>query len=418
MKMTGDSPTLMEGYRALDLTNEIGFTCGKILGSMGVDTIKVEAPGGDRSRYIPPFAGDVVDGEKSLYWQAFNTDKRSITLNLDSPDGQALFRRLATTADFVIESFVPGYLDSLGLGYQALKEVNQRIILTSITPFGQEGPYRRYKGSELIASAMSGVLLGNGDADRPPVREGPDSVAFLAGAAAAAGTMIAHYHRQLSGTGQHVDVSLQHVSAVRGSIDLFAWEFDRRILRRSGPFRGHGAHASRWIWACQDGFITWTMMPGMIGAPANEAISKWMAEKLGTHALQEINDWKGMRLDDLSKESVEAMFADLNRFFLTLTKDEIAQEGRRRGINASVIKNPAEIFDNPQLEARDYWRELPDPDAGARVKYPGYFFLSNLTENYVSLRAPRIGEHNEAIYGRELGLSRLEIDELRKANVI
>jgi len=416
--MSGASPALMEGYRAIDLTNEIGFACGKILASIGVDTIKIEPPAGDPSRYIPPFAGDVVDAERSLYWWAFNTDKRSVTLNLNCAEGQALFRRLVTTADFVIESFVPGYLDSLGLGYQALREVNQRIIFTSITPFGQEGPYSRFKGSELIASAMSGVLLGNGDADRPPIREGPDAITFLAGAAAAAASMIAHHHRQVSGTGQHVDVSLQHVSAVRGSIDLFAWEFDKRILKRSGPFRGHGAHASRWIWACKDGFLTWSMMPGLIGAPANEAISKWMDEKLGTHALQEIRAWGDMRLADLSKALVDAMFRDLSAFFLILTKDEIAQEGRRRGINASVIKNPSEIFDNPQLDFRNYWQELADTKTGKRMKYPGYFFLSNLTENYVSQSAPRIGEHNEAIYGEELGISAQEIDELRKANVI
>ncbi len=416
--MSGPLPALMEGYRAIDLTNEIGFACGKILGSIGVDTIKVEAPRGDRSRYIPPFEGDDADGEKSLYWRAFNTDKRGITLNLESDQGQALFRRLVHSADFVIESFVPGYLDSLGFGYQALRELNQRIILTSITPFGQQGPYRHFKGSELIASAMSGVLLGNGDADRPPIREGPDSITFLAGAAAAAGTMIAHYHRQLTGAGQHVDVSLQHVSAVRGSVDLFAWEFDKRILKRNGPFRGHGAHASRWIWACKDGFLTWSMMPGLVGAAANEAISRWMDEKFGTHALQEIKDWKDLKFADLSSELVEAMFADLNRFFLTLTKDEISQEGRRRGINASVIKNPAEILDNPQLEARNYWQELADLDPGKNLKYPGYFFLSNLTRNYVSRRAPHIGEHNDVILGQEFGLSDQEIDELRRANAI
>ncbi len=416
--MSGALPALMERYRAIDLATEIGFACGKILGSVGVDTIKVEPPGGDPSRYIPPFAGDVVDPEKSLYWWAFNTDKRSATLNLDSPQGQALFRQLVTTADFVIESFVPGYLDSLGLGYHALREINPRIILTSITPFGQTGPFSRFKGSELITSAMSGVLLGNGDADRPPIREGPDSISFMAGAAAAAGTMIAHFHREISGCGQHVDVSLQHVSAVRGSIDLFAWEFDKRLLKRNGPFRGHGAHASRWIWACKDGYLTWTMMPGLVGAPANEAISRWMDEKLGTHALQEVKEWGTMRLADLSQESVDAMLADLNTFFLTLTKDEIAQEGRRRGINASIIKNPAEILDNPQLEIRDYWQELRDPITGKSAKYPGYFFLSNLTENRISRRAPQIGEHNDEIYREEFGMSEQELDVLRKTNVI
>jgi benzylsuccinate CoA-transferase BbsE subunit len=268
--------SLMSGFRALDLTDEKGFVCGKILATLGIETIKIEKPGGDPARGIPPFLHETPNPEKSLYWLAFNTDKRSITLNLDTSQGQDLFRKLVKRSDFVLESFAPGYMESLGLGYEALSRVNPKIIMTSITPFGQKGPYAHYKGSELIASAMSGVLLTNGDPGRPPVREGPDSNYFQSNAAAALGTVMAHYYRQLTGQGQQVDVSLQEVAASRTPSNLVVWEFDKRLIKRSGTVRTVGARSTQWIWRCKDGYVFWLFAGSRTGAPINRAISKWI----------------------------------------------------------------------------------------------------------------------------------------------
>ncbi|MBI5033325.1 MAG: CoA transferase [Chloroflexi bacterium] len=416
--MTERLPGLLDGYRALDLTNEIGFTCGKILAAMGVDTIKIEKPGGDAARNIPPFAGGVPNPEKSLYWWAGNTDKQSITLDIETSDGQALFRRLAAKADFVIESFMPGYLDSLGLGYAALRDLNPRSIMTSITPFGQRGDYSQFKGSELIASAMSSVMAGNGDSDRAPLREGPDSIYYLANTAAAAGTAIAHYRRELTGTGQHVDISLQHVSAMRGSVDLFVWEFDKRLIKRIGPFRRNGPRATRWIWPCKDGHVFWTLMTGTVGAPANRALSQWMDELGANNPLRAIENWEKLNLAEITQERLDVMQVAIGAFFLSLTKREIAEEGLRRGINASVVNNSADLLDNPQLTAREYWTELPSPESAIAPKYPKHFILSTETENFVRQRAPMIGEHNDEIYRGELGLTTDKIAELKAAHVI
>ena len=158
-------------------------------------------------------------------------------------------------------------MKSLGLGYEALNRINPRIIMTSITPFGQNGPYAHYKGSELIASAMSGVLLTNGDPDRPPVREGPDSNYFQSNAAAALGTVMAHYYCQLTGQGQQVDVSLQEVAASRTPSNLVVWEFDKRLIKRSGTVRTVGARSTQWIWRCKDGYVFWLFAGGRTGAP-------------------------------------------------------------------------------------------------------------------------------------------------------
>src|SRR5579884_2719747 len=161
---------LLRPYRVLDLTNELGELAGRILADLGADVIKIEPPDGDPSRWRPPFYGDRPDPEASLPWWASNLNKRSITLDLEYASGQALFRRLVQTADFVLESFQPGYLDQLGLGYHSLAEINPRIILTSITPFGQTGPYRHYPATDLTLQALGGFLYVNGDADRPPLR--------------------------------------------------------------------------------------------------------------------------------------------------------------------------------------------------------------------------------------------------------
>ena len=134
---------ILSPYRILDLTNEQGYMCGKLLGTLGADVIKIEKPGGDSGRNIGPFFHDIPDPEKSLYWFAFNTDKRGITLDIETEDGQEILKRLVKNADILIESFPPGYMDKLGLGYSVLSQINRRIIMTSITGFGQTGPLQR-----------------------------------------------------------------------------------------------------------------------------------------------------------------------------------------------------------------------------------------------------------------------------------
>lgn len=159
---------LLSGYRALDITDEKGFLCGKILGDLGVDVIKIEEPRGDFARRKGPYYKDIADSNKSLFWFAYNTSKRSITLNIETADGQELFKRLVKNADFVLDSPPSKQLERLGLDYSHLSCINPRIITVSITPFGISGPYSNYKGEDIIISAMAGLLYLTGDADRPP----------------------------------------------------------------------------------------------------------------------------------------------------------------------------------------------------------------------------------------------------------
>jgi crotonobetainyl-CoA:carnitine CoA-transferase CaiB-like acyl-CoA transferase len=409
---------LLGGFRALDLMDEKGFVCGKILAALGVEVIKVEKPGGDPARGIPPFLHNTPDPEESLYWFAFNTDKRSITLNLEVRQGQDLFRKLVEKADFVLESFVPGHMDSLGLGYEALRQVNPRIIMTSITSFGQKGPYAQYKGSDLIASAMGGVLLTTGDPDRPPVREGLDSIYFHAGGAAALGTVIAHYHREITGEGQQVDVSLQETTASRTSTNLVIWEFDKRLLKRSGSVRMLGARSFQWIWQCKDGYVHWQYIRGKAGATANRALSKWIDEDGLENPLNKVTNWDEFDLAAMSREELDTHQEAIARLFMNYTKKELAEEGSKRDMDITPIDCAADVLRNHQFEARSYWTDLEHPESGTILTYPKYFFLSNQTENFVKRRAPLIGEDNDEIYANEVGLSSTEIAALKKAGVI
>ncbi|MBN1848396.1 MAG: CoA transferase [Deltaproteobacteria bacterium] len=413
--------SLLTGYRALDLTDEKGFMCGKILGAMGVDVIKIEKPGGDSSRNIFPYVNDVQDPEQSLYWLAFNTDKRGITLNLKNKDGKDLFTRLVQRADFVIESFQPGYMEDLGLGYGALSGINPRIIVTSITPFGQSGPYAHFKASNLVTYAMSGVMMTNGDLDRAPVKEAVDVTYYEAGAHAALGTIIAHYHRERTGEGQQVDVSIQESTANRDSINLYVWEFDKRFLQRTGNKSLVGANVpSQWIWPCKDGYIFWAFRGGPVpmGTPGNQALSKWLDEEGAENPFKTVNCSKGLDMASLPRETLDIFESMLGRFFLMHTRQEITERAFQTGMQAWGVSDPAEVMKNPQLDARAFWKKVENSEPNQEILYPGYFFLCSETENFIKRQAPHIGEHNEEIYIGELGLSKDKINVLKKRGII
>ncbi len=208
--MAQQAEGMLSPYRVLDLTDEKGIICGKMLGDLGADVIKVEKPGGDSARNIGPFYHNEVNPEKSLFWFAFNTSKRGITLDIETKKGQGVFKKLVKTADLVLESFPPGYLDKLGLGYSALEKINPRIIMVSITPFGQTGPYKDYKTSDIVAWAIGGRMQTIGDPDRRPLRISHYSQCFVhAGMEASVGALLALHYRDMTGQGQQVDVSTQ-----------------------------------------------------------------------------------------------------------------------------------------------------------------------------------------------------------------
>lgn len=412
---------LLAPFRVLDLADELGFLCGKTLGDLGADVIKIERPGGDPSRSIGPFYRDEPDPEKSLYWFGFNNNKRGITLNLESDRGRELFLKLVGTADFVIESFKPGHLNRLGLGFDALRRSNARLILTSITPFGQTGPYSRFKASDIEIMAMSGCMSLTGDPDRPPLRVSfPQSYSWT-GAYAAVGALTAHLYRQRTGIGQQVDVSAQACLLWAFSHAHTFWDLNRQLEKRAGSFmtgRSITGARMRVFWPCKDGHLNFIIYGGEAGRMTNQALVEWMDSRGTAPDFLKQKDWKSFNIAEVTQEEIDEMEEPIARFFLGVTKKEFFQSVIQREMLGYPVATMEEIVGDPQLEARDFWQEISHPELKGSVVYPGGFARLSRAPCKIWRRAPLIGEHNEEIYCGELGLTKKELAELKQDGVI
>ena len=412
---------LLSRYRVLDLSNELGFLCGKILGDLGADVIKIEPPGGETARRLGPFYGDQADPEKSLFWFGFNNNKRGITLNLESARGRELFAELVAKADFVIETFTPGYLDSLNLGYAALAKINSRLVLTSITPFGQTGPYSKFNASDIEIMALSGCMSLTGDPDRPPLRVTfPQSYGWT-GSYAAMGALIAHYHRQLTGEGQQVDVSAQACLLWAFSHAHTFWDLNRQLEKRAGSFmtgRSITGAKMRVFWPCQDGYLNFIIYGGEAGRRTNQALVEWMDSKGMAPDFLKQKDWKTFDIAQVDQEEIDRMEAPIGNFFQGVTKAEFFKEVVKRQMLGYPVASVKEIFADPQHQARSFWQTIEHPELQTSIDYPGGFAKFSNGACKIWRRAPLIGEHNQEIYGQELAMSPAEIAELKKQGVI
>ena len=257
-------------------------------------------------------------------------------------------------ASFLVEALGPAKLSQQGWSTERLQRTAPRLIHISITTFGAEAPRGQWLGGELIASAMGGVLRLTGTPDRAPVKEALDACQFHADMVAGAGALAAHYERGLTGRGQLVDVSVQEVAFSRQFNSVLAWQFDRRKLSRVGGALNYGLATVRCIWPLADGWCFHTLMTGRFGAPANRALSDWMDEQGLANPLHGV-DWMSYNRSTLDSETRGSWERAIEAFFRTRTKEEIAQEGRRRGINATVIAEPTDVLSDAHLAARDFW---------------------------------------------------------------
>ncbi|MDE3090723.1 MAG: CoA transferase, partial [Chloroflexota bacterium] len=399
--------SLLSPYRVLDLTGEHGWLCGRILGDLGADVVKVEPPGGDPARHKGPFYRNVQDPEKSLGWFAHNANKRGITLDLESRPGQDLFRRLAHAADFIVESFAPGYLDTRGIGYRQLREINSSLVVTSITPFGQTGPYAHFRGGDLHATALSGFMSLVGEPGKPPLRILLPQAPMWAGMYATAGTLIAHYHRQATGRGQHVDVSMQ-ASLLWALANAPAfWSLNRENLQRAGTRvvgRSITGATMRAIYPCRDGNINFIIYGGDAGKRSNQAMVEWMTEEGGAPTWLKQQDWDAFNVATSTQAEIDAIEESFAAFLQKRTKAEFARESVKRGILGYPVNTTRDIREDPQLAAREFWQKVEHPELNATITYPGTFVKLNCHRPPLRRRAPRIGEHNEEIYLHEMGL--------------
>ncbi len=411
---------ILSSYRVLDLTDEKGFLCGKMFGDLGADVIKVERPGGDFSRRIGPFYRDIPDPEKSLYWFAYNANKRGITLDITTGDGKVLFRKLVEKADVVVESFAPGYMKSLDLGYEDLSRIKANVVMTSITSFGQDGPRSHYKDSDGVMWSMGGMTYLTGDPDRPPLCMAFPQSYLHAGAAAGSGTMLALYHRDTTGEGQQVDISVQECVAQTLMNAVLTWDMNKVILKRSGPFRTgrSGSAKQRLTWDCKDGAVNFQLSGGLVGIKTNQLMTEWMNEEGQGSELMESIDWEHYDLLTVTQDQLDRYEAAISKFFMTHTMDELFEGALERRVQLYPVNSPREIVESPQLQARSFWEEVKHPELGDKLTYAGAFARFSDSSIRIRRRAPLIGEHNEEIYMGELGLSREEIVLLKQSGTI
>jgi len=415
---------LMAGYRMLDLSDEKGMLCGKIFADMGAEVIKVEQPGGDPARTLPPFYQDEPSPEKSLFWFAYNTGKKSVTLDLTSTDGRAVFQDLVPVSDFILESFPIGYLDSLDLGYHALSRINPRIILTSLTPFGDTGPGREQQADDIVLWATGGMMAIMGERDRAPVRMNLLQSYFHAGAEAAAGTMAAHYPRELTGEGQHVVVNMQ-ACIVWTLMNEQAYPIlHGNSVQRNGVFVGSEGMRQRTVFPCKDGQITLLLAGGPL-AFSLRAFVKWMEEKGMAPKWMAEKDWSmwgpatfmNAKGDEVQKE-IDAIESAVTAFLMTMTKAEIYAEALKRRILLAPVSTVADIMASEQLAAREYFVPIAHEDIEGTIAYPGPFAKLSETPLTIAGRAPHIGEHNGEVYRTLLGYSKEKLLALRAVGAI
>lgn len=418
--------SLLMPYRVLDLTEGGCLIAGKVLGDLGADVIKVEPPGGSPTRNIGPFYGNIPDPEKSLFWFAYNTNKRSITLNLETVEGKETFKRLVKDADFVLESFQPGYLESLGLGYEALREVNPRIIMTSITPFGASGPYTHYKASDLTTWAMGGFLGITGIADRPPVWVSFPQASLHAGNNAAAASLIAHWHRERTGEGQHIDVSAQLCTLLALYGAPRGWEFYKEVFAERRPRKGgrggslpNAELGSNLVHPCKDGEVLLIAQggAGVVHHTSSINLVKYMVEiNMASEWLKQFDWIWGYDAATITQDTIDRLEGEIDRFLLTKTKKELHEEALKRRILLAPFNNAREVFESQQLRARDFWVDVEHPELGSNVTFCGPFIKLSEAPLRIRRRPPLIGEHNEEIHA-ELETSKPEPSLTEEAKV-
>jgi formyl-CoA transferase/CoA:oxalate CoA-transferase len=398
---------ILDDVRVVELTNSLaGAFCAKLLADQGADVLKIEPPGrGDAARYEPPFLGGAPHPERSSLFLAFNTNKRSITLDVTTPSGRDLLLRMLGSRDMVIESFVPGYLDDLDLGYAALRQAHPQLIMTSITAFGQTGPYRHYHSDDLVAQAIGGFLHTTGRADRPPMGTALEQMHVVTARNAVLASMAALFQQRASGAGQHIDVSM--MEAVVSTPPNFIHQYSFA-----------GAIAGR-------GFGDSTVMDGMHLTTSDSDVTLTTAGTGGNPMETWATFLDEPRLLDAKFSSRQGRARHWQEL-LDLIQGKLAhwkahdfmRQAMDQRLVVGVVQSPTEVVHCPHLAERGSFVTLAHPEVGT-VQYPGAGFLMQGVNPVDGGRpAPRLGEHNTAVYCGELGLSAAELGALQAAGVV
>jgi len=331
--------SILSGCRLLDLTDEKGCLASRFLADMGAEVIRIEKPA----------------KSADFHWE--NLGKRLITLDIGLKQGQEVFRRLLETADVLVESRPPGYLDSLGLGYPQLCKLHPRLVMASITPFGQSGPYRDYKSCDIVASAMGGQLYLNGQPGSPSLKPFGSQSYYLASLFAAIGVMLALWHRHSSGRGQHIDISLQECTAAALDHVLVRYFYQGEVAKRQGSLHWNGAFR---VFPAKDGYVLLSLLYQW------ETLVEWLASEGMAEDLTDAK-WQDR---DYRLGHIDHAIEVLERWTVKHPTAELVEKGQAMRFPWAEVASVAQLLASPQLKERGFWAEIEHPATGEKFKFP------------------------------------------------
>ena len=408
--MTATDTGPLAGLRVLDLAGESGLFCGRMLAELGAEVIKVEAPSGDSFRGRGPWlTGQENNPEASLYHLHYNVNKKSVTVDLLKPEGKTLFREMVNKSDIVLETMTPGEMDSLGIGFDSLREIISSLIYTTITPFGQNGPLSQWAGNALTGAAMSGLLYLNGNPSEPPNAPAAEQAYHMASLVATWSTLIAVRTCQIKGTGSRVDVSVQEAATMAtvqtANPNFYTWHGQL-------PMRGGMRHfGSRHLYLCKDN--KWASIS--IRPVRWPEFVQWLREESVEPDLT-AKKWNDPFYRRDHQDEIEEAHADLSRKF---DRDDLVRIGQSRRMLIVPVNRVDDLSQHTQLRDRDFFKEVNYENFGdLKLEHPGPAYQFSLTKPPTYSRAPLIGEHNDYIYLEILDLDAKQYKTLVSEKII
>jgi crotonobetainyl-CoA:carnitine CoA-transferase CaiB-like acyl-CoA transferase len=410
----------LAGLRILELVDQTGQFCGKLLGDLGADVVKIEPPGGEPNRHVGPFLDDIPHPERSLSFWYYNTSKRGITLNLDTADGRRLFLRLAATSDVILETFRPGFLASLELDYETLRKQKPGLIMCALTPFGQTGPWRDYASSDLLHLAAGGEMASCGYDDAevrnaPPIAPGGGNAWHMGCHFAYMAIMAALVYRTASGKGQYIDASIHEACALTTEAAIANFIYRGEVLRRQTGRHHAAGPTPRTQFRAKDGSYVCALVAGRL----NPKYVRELAALLDSYGMAgDLNDPKYQDPAVIAANTSHIVDDLVANFIASLPAEEVYHAAQERGFTWGAVRAPEALLGDAHLHDRGFWKEVEHPELGRSFVYPGEVAIYNGSPWRISRRAPLIGEHNTEIFCDELGLSRSELSVLAENRVI
>ena len=402
---------LFDGLRVLDLGRNVAApAAAKLFADYGADVIKVEAPAGDPARRAGPFLDDEPHPERSALFLHLNTSKRGVTLDLATAEGQRILRGLAAETDLIVEDFAPGQLASWGLDYKTLAAGHDELVLCSITPFGQSGPYRDYRASEITLQAMGGPLHLNGSRDRYPVKLAGNVAHYHAGVSAAFAMILARLRVEAGGRGDWIDLAVYETQAGfrdRRTVYLTGASYTGYAAHRQTP----GSRTATGVRPAADGYVN------ILGGAKHFAA---LLAEIGRPDLIEHEDF-GKPLIAHSPEFVEEVEGSYLGWLMQHTKREVVAKTQALGILGGALFTTEDLVTDPHYRGREVWETVEHPSAGT-FEYPGRQLLLSETPKQPLRPAPLLGQHNETVlveeHGEALSLTADDLPKLRASGVI